>query len=63
MNAKILIVEDEPAIQELLVFNVEQAAFRALRAGDAESAWQQIRENKPDLIFHPSNLSQHRMVF
>ena len=50
MNAKILIVEDEPAIQELLVFNVEQAAFRALRAGDAESAWQQIRENKPDLI-------------
>jgi len=28
MNAKILIVEDEPAIQELLAFNVMQAAFR-----------------------------------
>jgi len=50
MNAKILIVEDEPAIQELLAFNVAQAGFHALRAGDAESAWQHIRENKPDLI-------------
>ncbi len=50
MSAKILIVEDEPAIQELLVFNVTQAGFGALRAGDAESAWQKISENKPDLI-------------
>lgn len=50
MNAKILIVEDEPAIQELLAFNVMQAGFQALRAEDAESAWQQIRNNVPDLI-------------
>ena len=50
MNAKILIVEDEPAIQELLVFNVTQAGFIALRASDAESAWQQIRDYSPDLI-------------
>ena len=50
MNAKILIVEDEPAIQELLTFNVMQAGFQALRAEDAESAWQQIRNNVPDLI-------------
>ena len=50
MNAKILIVEDEPAIQELLAFNVMQAGFLALRAADAESAWQQIRGNLPDLI-------------
>ena len=50
MNAKILIVEDEPAIQELLAFNVAQAGFHALRAGDAESAWQHIRESKPDMI-------------
>ena len=27
MKAKILIVEDEPAIQELLAFNVMQAGF------------------------------------
>jgi two-component system phosphate regulon response regulator PhoB len=50
MNAKILIVEDEPAIQELLVFNVTQAGFLALRAKDAEEAWQQIRDHEPDLI-------------
>ena len=50
MSAKILIVEDEPAIQELLAFNVTQAGFRALRAGDADSAWRQIRQNSPDLI-------------
>ena len=50
MSAKILIVEDEPAIQELLAFNVMQAGFQALRAEDADSAWQQIRGNVPDLI-------------
>jgi two-component system phosphate regulon response regulator PhoB len=50
MNAKILIVEDEPAIQELLAFNVMQAGFLALRAEDADSAWQQIRGTLPDLI-------------
>ncbi|MEI7455567.1 MAG: phosphate regulon transcriptional regulator PhoB [Nitrosomonadales bacterium] len=50
MSAKILIVEDEPAIQELLVFNVTQAGFVALRASDAEEAWQQIRDHAPDLI-------------
>ena len=50
MSAKILIVEDEPAIQELLAFNVVQAGFQALRAGDADSAWRQIRDSMPDLI-------------
>jgi two-component system, OmpR family, phosphate regulon response regulator PhoB len=50
MNAKILIVEDEPSIQELLAFNVMQAGYEALRAADADSAWQQIRGNLPDLI-------------
>ena len=50
MNAKILIVEDEPAIQELLAFNVMQAGFQALRAEDAESAWQLIRGTVPDMI-------------
>jgi two-component system, OmpR family, phosphate regulon response regulator PhoB len=50
MKAKILIVEDEPAIQELLAFNVTQAGFHAYRAGDADSAWLQIRGTAPDLI-------------
>lgn len=50
MSAKILIVEDEPAIAELLAFNVVQAGFQALRAEDADSAWQQLRNHVPDLI-------------
>ncbi|MDH4286215.1 MAG: response regulator, partial [Gallionella sp.] len=50
MSAKILIVEDEPAIQELLAFNVTQAGFQALRAEDATSAWRQIQGGVPDLI-------------
>jgi two-component system phosphate regulon response regulator PhoB len=50
MSAKILIVEDEPAIQELLAFNVTQAGFEALRADDAEQAWEQIRDHAPDMI-------------
>ncbi len=49
-NAKILIVEDEPAIQELLAFNVTQAGFQAMRAEDSESAWRQIHSHVPDLI-------------
>ena len=50
MSAKILIVEDEPAIQELLAFNVTQAGFQALRAEDATGAWRQIQGGVPDLI-------------
>ena len=50
VQAKILIVEDEPAIAELLAFNVMQAGFVALRAEDAPTAWQQIRDHAPDLI-------------
>lgn len=50
MNAKILIVEDEPTIQELLAFNVAQAGFEARCAMDGDSMWQQIRAGVPDLI-------------
>ncbi|HYR05236.1 MAG TPA: phosphate regulon transcriptional regulator PhoB [Gallionella sp.] len=50
MSAKILIVEDEPAIQELLAFNVAQAGFQALCAADADGAWRKIRDSVPNLI-------------
>ena len=50
MSEKILIVEDDAAIQELLAFNVMQAGFEALCATDAGCMWQQIRDNAPDLI-------------
>ncbi|OGS90439.1 MAG: phosphate regulon transcriptional regulatory protein PhoB [Gallionellales bacterium GWA2_60_18] len=50
MSAKILVVEDEPAILKLLEFNVMQAGFQVLRAEDADSAWRQIRDTLPDMI-------------
>ncbi|MDD3883947.1 MAG: phosphate regulon transcriptional regulator PhoB [Gallionella sp.] len=50
MTAKILLVEDELAIQELLEFNIRQAGFQVMRAEDAETAWQQIRTQLPDMI-------------
>lgn len=49
-SAKILIVEDEPAIRELLAFNVTRAGFQAICVGDADSAWEQIQNHAPDLV-------------
>ncbi len=50
MTANILIVEDEPAIQELLAFNVNQCGFKATQALDANSAARQINQALPDLV-------------
>ncbi|CAE6720746.1 phosphate regulon transcriptional regulator PhoB [Candidatus Nitrotoga fabula] len=50
MTAKILVVEDEPAIQELLMFNIAQCGHLALKVDDAESAWLHISHSLPDLI-------------
>ncbi|HEY6096379.1 MAG TPA: phosphate regulon transcriptional regulator PhoB [Gallionellaceae bacterium] len=50
MTANILLVEDEPAIQELLAFNVTQCGFRAIAARDVASATAEINRALPDLI-------------
>ncbi len=50
MTANILLVEDEPAIQELLAFNVTQCGYRAIQALDAASAMSHISHELPDLI-------------
>lgn len=50
MAAKILLVEDEPAIQELLAFNVAQCGFKAIQASDATEAMEHIGHELPDLI-------------
>jgi two-component system phosphate regulon response regulator PhoB len=49
-TANILLVEDEPAIQELLAFNVAQCGYRAVQAYDAEAAIGLINLALPDLI-------------
>jgi two-component system phosphate regulon response regulator PhoB len=50
MAANILLVEDEPAILELLAFNVEQRGYRPIRSYDASSAMEQINHKLPDLV-------------
>jgi two-component system phosphate regulon response regulator PhoB len=50
MMASILIVEDEPAIQELLRVNLEDAGFSVHAVPDAESAHAAIRNELPDLV-------------
>lgn len=50
MAANILLVEDEPAIQELIAFNLTQAGHHVLRAGTAEAAMMLVKNALPDLI-------------
>jgi len=50
MPANILVVEDEPAIQELLALNITQAGHNPIRALSVEIAQDLMRETIPDLI-------------
>lgn len=50
MPANILLVEDEPAIQELIAVNLTRAGHHVLRVADAEAAERMVREALPDLI-------------
>ncbi|HMX15643.1 MAG TPA: phosphate regulon transcriptional regulator PhoB [Rhodocyclaceae bacterium] len=50
MPANILVVEDEPAIQALIVANLQRAGHAVLRAPDAETALRLVNEALPDLI-------------
>ena len=50
MSSDILVIEDEPAIQELIAVNLEHAGHRVQRAHSAAEADALIREVRPDLI-------------
>ncbi|MBL8838990.1 MAG: response regulator, partial [Alphaproteobacteria bacterium] len=50
MRTHILIIEDESAIVELLIYNLEREGFRVSVATDGEEALAQIAEDKPDLV-------------
>lgn len=47
---RILVVEDEAAIQELLRYSLEQAAFEVVVVGTAEAALEEIRQRLPTLL-------------
>jgi len=50
MHASILVVEDEPSIQELIAVNLKLSGHDVVRANDAESALELMREMLPDLV-------------
>ena len=50
MPANILVVEDEPAIQELIAVNLEHAGHHVIRSNDAEGALSIVRNALPDLL-------------
>lgn len=50
MIATVLIVEDEPAIQELIAYNVQHAGYECIGVDNAEMALAVIKDALPDLI-------------
>jgi len=50
MSATVLVVEDEPNIQELVAVNLEHAGHRVVRAASAEEAEVAIRASLPDVL-------------
>ena len=50
MGGAILVVEDEPAIQELIAVNLEHAGHHVLRAANVPEAEALIREALPDVV-------------
>jgi len=51
MNTQtILVVEDDEAIRDMIVFNLERAGFRVVEAGDCQTARVRIVDDLPDLL-------------
>ncbi len=50
MPATILVVEDEPSIQELIAACLQHAGHKVLRASSAEDAMRLINVNLPDIV-------------
>ena len=49
-NEHILIVDDEPAIREMVAMTLEMAGFQSLQAADVAEAHQQVVDHRPTLI-------------
>ena len=50
MSARILVVDDEPPIVDVLAYNLKRANYEVLIARDGEEALAQARRGQPDLI-------------
>ena len=50
VKAKILVVDDEPDVLDLVTYNLGQAGFQTLTAADGAEALRKARSSAPDLI-------------
>ena len=50
MSTRILVVDDEAAVTDLLAYNLRKAGYEVFSAADGREALRLARENKPDLI-------------
>jgi DNA-binding response OmpR family regulator len=50
MSKTILIVDDEPAVTDLLAYNLRKANYEVLTASDGREALERARQSSPDLI-------------
>lgn len=49
-DTTILVLEDEVAIREMIVFGLKRAQFRVTEAGSVQEARERIAEQRPDLL-------------
>ena len=50
MSARVLVVEDEEAISQLLAYNLQKEGFGVAVAADGDEALLAVEENRPDLV-------------
>ncbi len=50
MNPRILVVDDEPAIRQMLIFALSAEGYEYTEAGSADEAQEAIRNTSPDLV-------------
>jgi CheY-like chemotaxis protein len=50
MGARVVYVEDEPAVQRLVAFWLEDAGYEVLVAGDGRAGLDLVRAERPDLV-------------
>ncbi|HAM73310.1 MAG TPA: two-component system response regulator [Verrucomicrobiales bacterium] len=57
MKQRLLIVDDEPQIRELLGMFLEQKGFEIYRAGTAQECLDRVKASHPDLVVLDINLA------
>ncbi len=56
MGKKILIVDDEPSVRELLGDILKTHGFTVLMAEDGKKGWEEAKRHKPDLVVLDVNM-------